>query len=110
MSWSNSFRQFPAVFLNNYVTDENNIDSGNDLMEANFNNCIIYGNDNPEIGFDNISDNLFNFKFTNCLIRFQDTSGFFSNDDNYLTSNSDLYENPDDLSIKVPNKFQISSK
>lgn len=103
--WNNSFRQFPAVFLNNYVTDENNMDNGNDLMEANFNNCIIFGNDNPEIGFDNISDNLFKFKFTNCLIRFQDTSGFFSTDANYLTSNSELYENcifNDNPDFKLP--------
>jgi hypothetical protein len=103
--WNNSFRQFPAVFLNNYVTDENNMDIGNDLIEANFNNCIIFGNDNPEIGFDNISDNLFKFKFTNCLLRFQDTSGFFSTDANYLTSNSDLYENcifNDDPDFKLP--------
>lgn len=90
--WNNSFRQFPAVFLNNYVTDENNLPVGNDLIEANFNNCIIYGNDNPEIGFDNVSDILFNFKFTNCLIRFQDNSGNFSSDDNYLISNGDLYD------------------
>jgi hypothetical protein len=90
--WNNSFRQFPAVFLNNYVTDENNLPISNDLIEANFNNCIIYGNDNPEIGFDNVSDDLFNFKFTNCLIRFQDNSGNFSSDDNYLISNGDLYD------------------
>ena len=81
------------------------MDNGNDLMEANFNNCIIFGNDNPEIGFDNISDNLFKFKFTNCLIRFQDTSGFFSTDANYLTSNSELYENcifNDNPDFKLP--------
>nr|WP_321224512.1 hypothetical protein [uncultured Psychroserpens sp.] len=102
--WNNSFRQFPSVFLNNYVTDENNLDIGNDLF-ARFNNCIIFGNDNPEIGFDNISANLFDFKFTNCLIRFQDSGGNFSNDANYLISNTDLYEdcifnsNPD---FKLP--------
>ncbi len=89
--WNNSFRQFPSVFLNNYVTDQNNMPVGNDLF-ARFNNCIIFGNDNPEIGFDNISANLFDFKFANCLIRFQDSSGNFSNDANYLTSNGDLYE------------------
>ncbi len=102
--WSNSFRQFPAVFLNNYVTDENNMDVGNDLF-ARFNNCIIFGNDNPEIGFDNISGNLFDFKFTNCLIRFQDNSGNFSGDANYLLSNGDLYDNclfNDDPDFKLP--------
>jgi hypothetical protein len=102
--WNNSFRQFPSVFLNNYVTDENNMDIGNDLF-ARFNNCIIFGNDNPEIGFDNISANPFDFKFTNCLIRFQDSSGNFSGDANYLTSNGDLYQNcifNDDPDFKLP--------
>jgi hypothetical protein len=108
--WNNSFRQFPAVFLNNYVTDENNMNIGNDLMEANFNNCIIFGNDNPEIGFDNISDNLFNFKFTNCLIRFQDTSGNFSSNANYGISNTDLYEDcifNSDPDFKLPFKNML---
>jgi hypothetical protein len=108
--WNNSFRQFPAVFLNNYVTDENNMSIGNDLMEANFNNCIIFGNDNPEIGFDNISDNLFNFKFTNCLIRFQDTSGNFSSNANYGISNTDLYEDcifNSDPDFKLPFKNML---
>ncbi|MDG5491754.1 hypothetical protein [Psychroserpens sp. SPM9] len=93
--WNNSFRQFPSVFLNNFFTDENNIDQGNHLTEANFNNCIIYGNDNPEIGLDEISGTSgfdFNFKFTNCLIRFQDSNNTF-NDPNYDINNSDLYEN-----------------
>ncbi len=91
--WSNSFRQFPALFLNNYVTDADNINIGNNLFETRFNNCIIFGNDNPEIGFDSVSDHLFDFKFTNCLIRFDDTNGTFSNDSNYATMNTDLYEN-----------------
>ncbi|WP_040280013.1 hypothetical protein [Psychroserpens damuponensis] len=112
--WNNSFRQFPAVFLNNYVTDENNLDQGIDLIEANFNNCIIFGNDNPEIGFDNITSHDFNFKFTNCLIRFQDTSGNFSSDDNYLISNTELYDdcvfnsNPD-FESPFENKLRIGA-
>lgn len=92
--WNNSFRQFPSVLLNNYLTDENNIDQGNDLSEANFNNCIIFGNDNPEVILDEISGTSgfeFNFKFTNCLIRFQNTNNNFTGD-NYDFNNSDLYD------------------
>jgi hypothetical protein len=102
--WNNSFRQFPAVFLNNFIVDEDNIVTGNDLAEANFNNCIIFGNDNPEIGFENVDGNLFKFKFTNCLIRFQDTSNNFPGD-NYAISNGELYDNcifNDDPDFKLP--------
>ena len=78
--WDNGFRQFPTVLLNNFVLDEDNVATIADLTEANFNNCIIYGNDNPEILLDKIEDAsvVFNFKFTNCLIRFEDNSNNFT--------------------------------
>ena len=67
--WNNSFRQFPALLLNDFVLDENGNAVTNALTEANFNNCIVYGNDNPEFLLENEGD-VFNFKFTNCLLRF----------------------------------------
>ena len=92
--WNNGFRQFPSVLLNNFVTDEDNNAILADLTEANFNNCIIYGNDNPEILLDEIEDAAvtFNFKFTNCLIRFEDNNNNFTGD-NYNLENISLYEN-----------------
>lgn len=74
--WNTSFRQFPALLLNNFLLDENNTATLTDLTEANFNNCIIYGNDNPEFLLDEIEDDgvAFNFKFTNCLIRFDNSN------------------------------------
>ena len=78
--WNSGFRQFPSVLLNNYVVDAENNAVLADLTEANFNNCIIYGNDNPEILLDEIEDPtvLFNFKFTNCLIRFENSNNNFT--------------------------------
>jgi len=92
--WSNGFRQFPSVLLNNFVIDGDNNAIIADLIEANFNNCIIYGNDNPEILLDEIEDTsvTFNFKFTNCLIQFEDNSNNFTGP-NYDLSNTSLYEN-----------------
>ncbi|NNC49136.1 MAG: hypothetical protein HKO01_01195 [Flaviramulus sp.] len=100
--WNNGFRQFPAVLLNNFILDENNVATLADLTDANFNNCIIYGNDNPEILLDEIEDNgmVFNFKFTNCLIRFEDNNDNFTgpnydlNDTNHYEGNV-FNENPD---------------
>ena len=63
----------------------------NDLAEANFNNCIIYGNDNPEVILDEKTGATFNFKFTNCLIRFQNTNNNFTGP-NYNFSDTNLYE------------------
>lgn len=91
--WNNSFRQFPSVLLNNFIVDEDNVATLADLTEANFNNCIIYGNDNPEILLDEIEDTsaVFNFKFTNCLIRFQDTNNNFTGP-NYDFNDINKYE------------------
>lgn len=84
--WNNGFRQLPSVLLNNFILDEDNNATIANLTEANFNNCIIYGNDNPEIILDEIEDEavVFNFKFTNCLIRFED------NNNNFTGPNYDL--------------------
>ncbi|WP_298238438.1 hypothetical protein [uncultured Algibacter sp.] len=91
--WSNGFRQLPSVLLNNFVLDEDNNATITDLVEANFNNCIIYGNDNPEILLDEIEDDavVFNFKFTNCLIRFEDNNDNFTGP-NYNLTDTNHYE------------------
>jgi len=92
--WNNGFRQLPSVLLNNFVLDEDSNAILASLDEANFNNCIIYGNDNPEFLLEEIQDPsiAFNFKFTNCLIRFQDDSNFFS-EDVYNLADTNHFEN-----------------
>lgn len=100
--WNNGFRQLPAVLLNNFVLDEDNNTTIADLTEANFNNCIIYGNDNPEIILDEIEDEAvtFNFKFTNCLIRFEDNNDNFTGP-NYDLTDTNRYE--DNIFNETPN-------
>jgi len=91
--WSNSFRQFPALLINNFQETADATFLAN-LTEANFNNCIIYGNDNPEFIIDEIEDAslVFNFKFTNCLARFSDSGNTFSGE-NYDFTDLTKYEN-----------------
>ncbi len=90
--WSSSFRQFPALLLNNFILDAENTVTTNPLMSANFTNCIIYGNDSPELLLENENSEDFNFKFTNSLIYFDDPNGNFSSAE-YDFSNTTLYEN-----------------
>jgi hypothetical protein len=96
--WNSSFRQFPALLLNDYVQDIEGMTSTNDLTEANFNNCIIYGNDNPEIFLDG-RGSVFNYKFTNCLIRFNDDNlegtGNYNFDDLTFYDGNSFNEDPD---------------
>ncbi len=96
--WNNSFRQFPALLLNDFVLDENGNAVTNALTEANFNNCIVYGNDNPEFLLENEGD-VFNFKFTNCLLRFNNEnlegSGNYDFDDIVFYEGNVFNQDPD---------------
>lgn len=91
--WSNSFRQFPALYINNFLILEDETIMTNPLTAANFQNCIIYGNNNPEFLVEKEEGGDFNFKFSNCLIRFQDTNNRFDTDSNYDFTNNTLYNN-----------------
>ncbi|MDB4180674.1 hypothetical protein N9611_00300 [Flavobacteriaceae bacterium] len=90
--WSNSFRQFPALLLNNFIVDAENTVYTNPLESANFTNCIIYGNDNPELLLEKEPSEVFNFKFTNSLLYFDDPTDFYS-DDQYDFTNTEYYKN-----------------
>lgn len=89
--WNNSFRQFPSVLVNNFSVTANNTVVTNNLEEANFNNCIIYGNSNVEFLVENESGSDFNFKFTNCLLRFNNNN--LANTGNFMFSDINFYEN-----------------
>lgn len=86
--WNSSFRQFPALLLNDFVVDADNNVFTNDLIQANFNNCIIYGNDNPEFLLEDEGE-VFNFKFTNCLLRFNNNN--LEDTGNYMFDDTTLY-------------------
>lgn len=87
--WSNSFRQFPALLINNYRETATTTEI-TDLIEANFSNCIIYGNDDTEFLLDEFEDLavVFNFKFTNCLTRFPVNNPNFSGANYTYTDNT----------------------
>jgi hypothetical protein len=91
--WNNSFRQFPALLINNFQETSDALLLA-DLDQANFKNCIIFGNDNPEFLIDEIEDAsvVFNFKFTNCLVRFDDPTNNFTGP-NYDFNDVSKYEN-----------------
>ena len=93
--WNSSFRQFPSVLLNNYILNEDNSSTTNPLEEANFNNCIIYGNDNTELLLDKDSSDDFNYMFTNVLIRYQNSSNPINFDDTEHFTNIILNSDPD---------------
>jgi hypothetical protein len=108
--WNSSFRQFPSLLLNDFIVDENN-DIFTNETEANFINCIIYGNDNPEFLLEN-EGNDFSFKFKNCLLRFDNSN--LEGVGNYVFTDAMFYEdnrfNQDpDFEDPFENLMRISS-
>ncbi|MGB1042825.1 MAG: hypothetical protein ACPGU6_05485 [Tenacibaculum sp.] len=82
--WNNSFRQLPAVLVNNHITfiNSNNeeVTETADLAAANFTNCIISGNNNVEFLLDRVETNkLFNYQIENSMIEFNDFNNSFAN-------------------------------
>lgn len=110
--WTNSFRQFPALLLNNFSVDLDQNFIPNALISANFTNCIIYGNDNPELLLDPIPDAGFDFKFKNCLVYFNDPNNNFSGPyynfedlnyyENMLFNTSPEFLDPQQNKLQIP--------
>ena len=77
-NYSIGVRQSPQLSLNNYYNyrDANgNIQTSyRDLTSAYFANCIIYGYNKNEVGFDFVSGASANVLFENCLIRYENYS------------------------------------
>jgi len=82
--WNRSIRQFPTLWVNNFLEFNNSDGTGSilarDLIEANFTNCIIDGNQNIEMILEQDMGAEFNYNFENCMIKFDDLNGNYSDD------------------------------
>lgn len=72
--WRYSTRKTPSILLNNYYQYTESTIFPRPLEQADFRNCIIYGNysgsnNSGEIKFDFLENCTFNTSFSNCLIR-----------------------------------------
>jgi len=91
--WSNSFRNTPAVQLTNFLQVNNTEVVVADLTQADFTNCIIYGNERREFGIAKESSAELNYSFRNTLIRFQDETGQFSENPLYNFEDASKFSN-----------------
>ncbi len=99
--WTQSYRPYPAVLVENLLETPDQI-FVSDLIEANFNNCIIYGNENRELFFSRSDEAAFNYKFENCLIKFNDFDGSFAEE--YPFEDENLY--PGTIINENPNFYE----
>jgi hypothetical protein len=98
------------VLINNFfVTAEQDTLTEN-LVEASFDNSIIYGNERRELIMNRSEDAGFDVSFKNTLIKFQDFENQFSDlplynfDDENIYESIILNENPD---FKTPNNNEL---
>lgn len=81
-----------CLLLNDYVESGNTTFVSN-LNKADFKNCIFYGSSNLGISLKEKGDNsvLFNYKFDNCLIKFNDFNNQFGSKPLYAFTNPAKY-------------------
>ena len=69
-SATNRSRTTSSVVISNYINDESGeIKNPMPVNNANFINCLIFGNYNPELTLNEMEDVPFNYSFSHCLIR-----------------------------------------
>jgi hypothetical protein len=86
----------PTVLIDNFLDVGNGTIFTADLVQADFSNCIIYGNNGIELLFnqaENDSSILLEYSFKNCLIKFDDFNNRFVNDPLYNFNDTDIFEN-----------------
>lgn len=91
--WTNSFRNTPAVQLTNFLQISDTEVVVADLIQADFTNCIIYGNERRELGLAQETSAQLNYNFRNTLIRFQDETGQFLDNPLYNFNDTSKFNN-----------------
>ncbi|MFD0962740.1 hypothetical protein [Pseudofulvibacter geojedonensis] len=112
--WTNGFRSFPTLLVSNQLQAGETLIVG-DLLAANFTNTIVYGNENLEFNLEKNNSAAFNYNFTNCLLRFNDTNQQFANNPLYDFSNTlgggeysmNIYNNNPNFLNQSNNEFLI---
>ena len=109
-----SFRSSPAVFINNYYKDEQGKVNIVPLKNASFRNCIVYGRNIGELGFDlqypdgDLIGLQPNYLFSSCLLKvaddmdLSDTDHFvdvIKNEDPFFINSAEYNYQLDTLSV-----------
>lgn len=99
--WSNGFRIGAALQLSN-----SGVGISEDL-QAEFLNCIVDGNSFQELSLIKSPDNIFDFKFTNSLIKFRDFEDLSTSNPLYDFENQEYYQ---DIQLNQAADFLNTSK
>lgn len=90
----NSTRQV-SVLIDNFFKNSSQVEVAFDLTQATFSNCILYGSNQVQMLLNKttVAGKQFNYKFNNCLIKFNNVGNAFATDVLYDFNNNTLYSN-----------------
>lgn len=119
--WSGGIRRDAALQISNQTIEWDNeampIEKTHPLYQASFTNCIIDGNKSNELFLEKNDAETFEFKFENCLLKYEETSPSelynFENPTRYsaLILNGDPYfKNPSQNRFSIGEKSEAINK
>ena len=91
--WRSSFRNTPALLIDNEVEINDNLVLSEDLIQADFKNTIIDGNGGVEFLALPNETNVFEFELSHCSIQFQTSSELLLNNPLFDFDNNPRYQN-----------------
>jgi len=74
-----SGHQAQSIRMSNYYEDANENEQLRPMERADFENCIIYGKIESELGIEESENTTFNYKFNNCLMKLKESDYELSN-------------------------------
>jgi len=86
--WNRGHRSLASVILDNTFEISNSFMP----LNAHFENCIIFGTNNIELALNKAENSVFDYKFTNSLIKFIDFNNSFIDNHLYDFENPDIYK------------------
>lgn len=96
--------QSPSIRMSNYYEDLDGNEILRPMQRADFENCIVYGRIQSEIGIEETQDALFNFKFNNCLLKLKENDFDLSNSSRF---NANIY-NEDPNFIETMSAYEYN--
>jgi hypothetical protein len=79
-----SGHQAPSIRMSNYYEDINENEQLRPMERADFENCIIYGSIESELGIEATENTTFNYKFNNCLMKLKESDYELSNSAHFV--------------------------
>lgn len=82
----NSAHQAPSIRMSNFYEDVDGNEILRPMERAYFENCIIYGRIQSELGIEETEETMFNYKFNNCLMKLKESDFDISNSAHFVSN------------------------